>query len=194
MTLRFTGSVKKILMALRKRRMFEKRGTGDKDVCPAPDKLTDIFRTHAAIDLDRNILAAISIQKIAHGADFLNGCGDEGLSRKAGIDTHQQHKIEVVSEPFQKRRIRGRIQGDAGAAALLADCRERALQMRLRLGMDNDEVGPRLCERSDIAARGVDHHVHIKKKPALAAQSSNNRLTKGEIWTEGERIIFPPLC
>ena len=44
--------------------MFEKRGTGDKDVCPAPDKLTDIFRTHAAIDLDRNILAAISIQKI----------------------------------------------------------------------------------------------------------------------------------
>ena len=64
MTLRFTGSVKKILMALRKRRMFEKRGTGDKDVCPAPDKLTDIFRTHAAIDLDRNILAAISIQKI----------------------------------------------------------------------------------------------------------------------------------
>ena len=57
--------------------------------------------------------------------------------------------------------------------------------MRLRLGMDNDEVGPRLCERSDIAARGVDHHVHIKKKPALAAQSSNNRLTKGDIWNEG---------
>ena len=60
------------------------------------------------------------------------------------------------------------------------------MQMRLGLGMDDNQVGPRIGKGLHVARRRLRHDVHVEEElPAHLAQGFDDGLAKGDVGRKG---------
>src|SRR3546814_3606689 len=82
-------------------------------------------------------------------SDLAKLAGDEALPAKAGIDAHHQHQVDVFQYVIEHLGGRGGVERNARLLAQRLDALDGAVDMGTGLGMDGDDVGPRLGERSE---------------------------------------------
>ena len=89
-------------------------------MAPAAAAPGDRVGADAAVDLDVDVEAAL----VEHAADLgdlrLHG-GDVGLAAEAGVHRHHEHHVDEVEDVVDGVGGRGRVEGDAGGGAELAD-------------------------------------------------------------------------
>src|SRR3546814_9593418 len=76
--------------------------------------------------------------------DLAKLAGDEALPAKAGIDAHHQHQVDVFQYVIENLGGRGGVERNARPLAPRLDALDGAVDMGTGLGMDGDDVGPRL--------------------------------------------------
>src|SRR5690606_15393022 len=72
----------------------------------------------------------------------------------------------------------------AGALAQRADGLDGAVQVRARLDVDPDDVGPGLGVALDVAVGVVDHQVHVERPGGHAAQGLDHGRPDGQVGHE----------
>ena len=141
----------------------ENRRAGDEGVGAGARHRGDVVGLDAAIHFDAHVAAARR-----HAAPHLGDLGqharDELLAAEARIHRHQQHQVELVERVVEAVERRRRIEYQPRPAALLADQRDRAVDVLARLGVEADvgRAGP--GEVRDDAVDRAHHQVHVDRR------------------------------
>ena len=77
-----------------------------------------------------------------------------GLAAPAGVDAHAEREVDDLGDLGERLGRRRRGDRDAGPAAGLVDRRDRVVDVRSRLGVDGDRVGPGAREVRDDLRSG----------------------------------------
>ncbi len=92
--------------------------------------------------------------------------------------------VETVEDILNRACGCCRIDGHAGALAERADRLERAVEMRSRLCMDRNGVGPGRCEIGKIGIGRRDHQVKIERLFGARPDVPDHRRTEGDVRHE----------
>src|SRR3546814_10383600 len=82
---------------------------------------------------------------------------NEALAAEAGIDRHKQHDIELVHDIVHPVERAGRIEDQAGLAAVLFDQGQAAINMARGFRVKRNNIGTRLGELRDNGVNRLDH-------------------------------------
>ena len=85
----------------------ENRAAGDESVCAGGGASGGDGGRYAAVDLQPRAALA-RIQKPPRGGDFFDHRRDKRLAAEAGIDRHQQNRVEFVERVIQKPKAKWR--------------------------------------------------------------------------------------
>src|SRR5690606_14372497 len=124
----------------------------------------DVVGLDAAGDFQVDGLPAPGLPAVDAGAglgELVQGVRNERLAAEPRVDRHQQDQVESfhdVVQPFQRR---GRVEHQAGAAAVVADQGQRAVDMARGFGVEADDVRAGLGEGGHERVDGLDHQVHV---------------------------------
>ena len=110
----------------------------------------------------RPVASACASSVAAPGAAWAGG-GDEALATEAGVHAHQHHQVEPIQHMVQPLQRRGRVEHQAGLAALVADQLQRAITCRLASGWKADQPGAGLGEHRHQRIDRLAHQVHVEQ-------------------------------
>src|SRR3546814_8322245 len=97
--------------------------------------------------------------------DLAKLAGDEALPAKAGIDAHHQHQVDVFQYVIEHLGGRGGVERNARLLAQRLDALDGAVDMGTGLGMDGDDVGPRLGEGIEEIVDGDRESTRLNSSP-----------------------------
>src|SRR5690606_4616079 len=104
------------------------------------------------------------------------------LAAKAGVDRHQHHQVQVLQHPVQHLDRGGRVEHQAGLAAMRPDQLDGAVDVAAGLRVEADEVGAGGGEVRDDAVHRLDHQVHVDEGLyAVLAQRLADHRADGEV-------------
>ena len=119
------------------------------------------MRLDAAVHLQLYLRQSALVQHLTQTRNSGRAARDVFLTAKAGVDRHEQHQIHIRQYLFHSDQRRGWIQRDAGLQSQFLDLLDRTMQVRTRLDMNRQSVGPSLSKGRDESLRSLDHQVHI---------------------------------
>src|SRR5829696_10272741 len=128
----------------------------------------------AAVDLD-----GAGANHRLDAADLVWRVGDEGLAAPARVDRHAEEDIGVVDRLADGRHRRPWVDGKARKTAELPDRAEGAVDVRRRLGVESDVVGPGLGELLDLAVGVLDHEVHVDRSARVVDEIGDGTGNEG---------------
>ena len=78
---------------------------------------------------------------------------------------HDENEIDVRQMRLEGGERRGRVQGQAGAAAALPDHPQSGgdIVLRFRLDVDGDRVGARFRETGHVMIGPLDHEMNVER-------------------------------
>jgi hypothetical protein len=107
---------------------------------------------------------------------------DEALAAEAGVDAHDQHQVDLVDHPLQHVQRRGRVEHQAGLAALGLDQLQRAVDVRAGVGVEADQVGAGLGRRPGQRIDRLHHQVHVDRhRCRVLAQRLADHRAEGQV-------------
>ena len=156
----------------------EDRGAGDQHIGPGGDAARRGLGGDAAIDLQRDRLAAGGDMGIDHppqAGDLPELAAEEGLPAEAGIDRHHEDEVAEIEHILHRRYGRRRIKDHAGLFAQGADGLQAAVQMRPGFRVEADEVGAGGGEGLQVGIGRGDHQVDVEGDGASACAAPSPR-------------------
>ncbi|ETH09940.1 transposase, IS481 family [Bordetella pertussis 2371640] len=146
--------------------------------------LGDVVDLDPAVHLQQDGLAAGRAPAVDAGARIaqLGQRGrDERLPAEAGVHRHQQHHVQLVHHIVHVVQRRGRVEHQAGLAAVVADQRQRAVDVARGFRMESDDVGAGLGElRHDFVDR-LDHQVHVDRHLHMGTDRGTDHRSDGQV-------------
>ena len=159
----------------------ENRAAGDESVGACGGASGGDGGCYAAVDLQPRAALA-RIQKPPRGGDFFDHRRDERLTAEAGIDRHQQNRVEFVERVIQNRKRRGGIERQSGGESGVADRIDGAVDMADGFGMKRNAFCAGGGERGDEIIDGFGHQMDIPKSVGQGARErAQNRRPDGQI-------------
>ena len=150
---------------------------------PAAATIADVVRLDPAVDLDVDVDARAG-ELGAEQLDLAERGRQERLAAEAGVDAHEEDHVHVGQDPFHGGERRGGIECDARLLPELADARDDALEVGGRLGVDGEDVGPRLREVVEVPLRLRDHQVDIEGRGGRFPDRRHDRRADGDVGDE----------
>src|SRR5690606_16158299 len=138
----------------------------------------------AAIDLQVDGLAARVAPAVDAGAglgQFAQGVRDEGLAAKARVDRHQQDQIQAFHDMVQPFQRCGGVEHQPGAAAVVADQRQGAIDVAGCLGVKADDVRAGLGKGRYQGIHRFDHQVYVDGGGGVGAQGGAHHGSHGQV-------------
>src|SRR5690606_24744334 len=102
-----------------------KHGTArHQGVGPGGHDFGDVVHLHATVHFEPDGLATVGhvgVDALTGVHQFRQGTGDELLPAEARVHAHEQHHVEFVHHMVHQRQRRGRVEHQAGLAAVVTD-------------------------------------------------------------------------
>ena len=145
------------------RRTVEDGGASDEHVDARLGDLLDVVGLDAAVDLQRDVEAALGDQ-CPRLARLVERRRDERLAAEARVDRHEQDDVDLVHHILQAVERGARVEDEARLAAAAAHELERAVDVAGRLRVEGDVVGARVGKVVDQLVDRRHHHVHVDRR------------------------------
>ena len=114
----------------------------------------------------------------------LGGHVDEFLPAETGVDRHHADQIGQVQQMRHRLGRGAGVQRHARLHPRAPDRLQRAVNMRPRLDMGSQDVGPRFGIGVDVGIDGGDHQMHIHHRCHMAAKGFDRHRAKSQVRHE----------
>jgi phosphoribosylaminoimidazole-succinocarboxamide synthase len=157
------------------------RRTGHQGIGTSGNDLSSIVGLDPAINFQADVAAGF-VDDLAGLAQLVERGGDELLAAETGVDRHDEHQVDLVDDPVEHVQRRGRIEHQAGLAALFANQGQAAIDVPGRLGVKADHAGAGFREIGNDAVDRLDHQVHVDGRgDAVVTQCLAHHRADGEV-------------
>ena len=141
-----------------------------------------ILRGDTAVNLNPRV----DTPGIAHGLQhprLLDLARDELLSAESGVDTHQQHQVDVLKHVLNRGQRRGRVEHDTSLAAEVLDLVHASMQVggRALLGVDRDDIRASLGKVRNALLRLDNHQMAIQRLVGDGAERVHNQRSNRDV-------------
>ena len=111
-------------------------------------------------------------------------CGSNSCPPNPAGDAHHQHEVAVVEIGLNGLDRRGRIKRQTGNCPKAADFPQQRTRIVDRFDVDRHQVGPRLAESLQVAARFGNHQVKIQRQAGRTANGLDHGKTETDVGHE----------
>jgi hypothetical protein len=165
------------------RRVAEYRVASHQNACPRLRREAGRAAGDSAIDLEVDG-ATRPVDHVAYRSDLGEDLRQKGLTAKAGIDAHDEHKVACPDDVANRLLAGRRIEDDPGALAQVVNVLDGAIQVGGGFDMHAEHVGPRLGEVIEVLLRLDDHQMHVDPQSRCGSNGFHDRWTDGDVRNE----------
>ncbi|CAM2149145.1 hypothetical protein PT2222_210013 [Paraburkholderia tropica] len=144
----------------------------------------DVVDLHAAVHFEVDLAAGafvVGVDLRARLAQLVERLGNERLAAEARIHRHDQHEVDLVHHVVEIVQRRGRVEDEAGLAAVVADERQGAVDVVRAFRVEADEVRAGLGEVGHDAVDRAHHQMHVDGHVHVRADRLAHQRADGEV-------------